>query len=83
MAGELAALKMLDTAARRWSTLEMTGAVLDRARGRFPAEPVRTLDALHLASFAVFRDALGPVTLLSFDERIRANARAMGSETAP
>lgn len=66
-----------------WALMEMTGPALERARVAFPSEPVRTLDAIHLAAAAEFRQALGPLTMLSLDERIRANAPALGLTPAP
>jgi predicted nucleic acid-binding protein len=75
--------RRLAHAARGWALLEMTGAPLERAARRLPAEPVRTLDALHLAAALEFQDALGALTVLSLDERIRTNAAALGIEAAP
>lgn len=80
---ELAALRLLDTAERSWTLLDVTERILDRARLRFPNEPVRTLDALHLATAELFREALGSVTMLSLDERVRSNARGLGFQVAP
>jgi predicted nucleic acid-binding protein len=80
---ELAALRLLDIAEAGWDVHDLSERVLGRARARFPAEPVRTLDALHLATAALFHEVLGRVTLLSFDERIRANAEGLGLEVAP
>ena len=80
---ELAALQLLDTVARSWVTLELTGRVLDRARARFPHEPVRTLDALHLATAMVFHEAHGALTMLSLDQRVRENALSLGLEVVP
>jgi predicted nucleic acid-binding protein len=82
-ADELAALRLLDTAERSWTLLDVTERILDRARVRFPNEPVRTLDALHLATAVSFREALGSVTMVSLDERVRSNARGLGLEVAP
>jgi predicted nucleic acid-binding protein len=82
-ADELAALQLLDMASASWVTLEMTGRVLDRARARFPHEPVRTLDALHLATAAMFHEAHGNLTMVSLDDRIRENAAALGFSVAP
>ena len=47
-AAELAALRLLDEAEASWDVHEMSKRVIARARGSFPAEPVRTLNALHL-----------------------------------
>ena len=80
---DLIARRLLAEASRGWTLLEMSGSVLDRTARRFPAEPVRTLDAFHLASAAVFDEALGGVVVLSLDERIRANAAAMGMKVSP
>ena len=82
-AGELAALRLLDVAQSNWDVHDLSDRVLARARARFPVEPVRTLDALHLATAALFHEALGRVTMLSFDDRIRANAHALGLDLLP
>ena len=80
---ELAALRLLDVAEATWDVHDLSGHVIVRARGAFPAEPIRTLDALHLATALVFQEALGSVVLLSFDDRIRLNASALGLQLAP
>ena len=73
-----AALQLLQDAARQWTVMAMDGPILERAGRAFPVEPVRTLDAIHLAVALAFHDELGDVTLLSHDERIRANATGLG-----
>jgi predicted nucleic acid-binding protein len=83
LAGELAALRLLDVAEASWDVHELSERVLARARASFPAEPIRTLDALHLSTALVFHQALGNVAMLSFDERIRGNAVALGLAVAP
>lgn len=80
---ELLARHLLDDAARGWALLEMTGPVLPRAARRFPAESVRTLDALHLASALAFQEAVGELGLLSLDDRLRANATGLGLAVIP
>jgi predicted nucleic acid-binding protein len=82
-ADELAALQLLDIVSTSWVTLDMTGRVLDRARARFPHEPVRTLDALHLATALMFQEAHGVLTMVSLDDRIRENASRLGLSVAP
>ncbi|MCC7131364.1 MAG: type II toxin-antitoxin system VapC family toxin [Gemmatimonadales bacterium] len=79
----LAALRLLDVAAGNWDVHDLSDQVLARARTRFPVEPVRTLDALHLATVAAFHEALGPLAVLSHDDRVRANAAALGLELVP
>ena len=82
-ADELAALRLLDSAVAGWAVIEMTGRVLARARGRFPKQPLRMLDALHLATAAIFSDELGPLTVVSLDHRVRDNALGLGFDTVP
>jgi hypothetical protein len=66
-----------------WMFLGIEGEVLERARRPFPLEPVRSLDALHLASLLVVRSIFADAEVLSFDERIRGNATALGFQLAP
>lgn len=61
-----------------WMSMAVTEDVLDRSARRFPAEPVRTLDAIHLATALEFTKALPDLALLSFDRRILDNAVALG-----
>jgi hypothetical protein len=53
------------------------------AREELPVEPVRALDAIHLASARLFHADLNDVSILSFDHRIRANAPALGIALIP
>jgi predicted nucleic acid-binding protein len=50
-------------------------------RRPFPAEPIRTLDAIHLATAELLGEAPQLVTIVTRDERVRANARALGYGT--
>jgi hypothetical protein len=77
------AARLLAHATPGWALLEMTGTPVDRAAREFPVEPVRTLDALHLSAALEFHGALGAITMLSLDERIRDNAGALGMEMGP
>jgi predicted nucleic acid-binding protein len=81
-AEEMAALRMLDEAVERWTTLGVFDEVDQGARQEFPQEPVRTLDAVHLATALLFAGALGELRMLSFDDRVRANARLLGMSIA-
>ena len=60
----------------RLAFLEMARPVLERALEPF-AKPVRTLDALHLASMEFLRGQGQPVRLASYDDRLVAAARQM------
>ena len=61
----------------RIAFLEMLPNVLARALEPFPA-PVRTLDALHLASIEFLRARGQSVELASYDDRLIAAARSLG-----
>jgi uncharacterized protein with PIN domain len=80
---ERAALHLLDEAMHSWHVLDLSEDVVTRARGEFPREPVRSLDALHLASALLLFNAAGALTLLSLDERVRANGRTLGMKVMP
>lgn len=60
----------------RIAIVEMQGFVLQRASEPFPS-PVRTLDALHLASMEFLRSHGQAVVLASYDDRMRVAAQAM------
>ena len=68
----------LMTAASHWHVLRIGPEIVERARQPFPGEPIRTLDAIHLASALVARGTLPGLELLSLDERIRRAARPLG-----
>jgi hypothetical protein len=60
----------------RVALLELSAPVLTRALEPFPT-PVRTLDALHLASLDYFRRNGQSIDLASYDRRMVTAARAM------
>jgi predicted nucleic acid-binding protein len=61
----------------RIALTDLIPAVLSRALEPFPT-PVRTLDALHLASMAYLREQGQEIALASFDKGLNAGARALG-----
>ena len=73
----------LTTAAAHWHVLRLGSEVVDRARRPFPGGPIRTLDAIHLASVLVARSALAGLELLSLDDRIRAVGKKLGLTLLP
>jgi predicted nucleic acid-binding protein len=73
----------LTAAAGRWHTLRVAPEIVDRARQPFPGEPIRTLDAIHLASVLTARTAIAGVRLLSLDDRVRKVAKKLGLELVP
>ncbi len=62
---------------QRIAFLELAPPVLARAREPFPL-PVRTLDAMHLASLDFIRGQGQDVRLASYDDRMTAAARRLG-----
>ena len=73
----------LNAAAAHWHVLRLSAEIVDRARHRFPAEPIRTLDALHLASALAARSGVAGVELLSLDDRIRRAGEQLGFRLQP
>ena len=73
----------LKTAAAHWSLLRVAPEIVDRARRRFPREPVRTLDALHLSSAMLASSAVDDFAVLTLDDRIRRNVVELGLQVLP
>lgn len=70
-------------ASAHWYIYAVSDAILDRVCQPFPREPLRTLDAIHLATALIIcRDMTAP-TVLSVDHRVRDNAVALGLGVAP
>lgn len=74
---------VLRAASVRWHVLRIADDVVERSRRPFPSEPVRSLDAIHLASALVARSALPGLRMLSIDDRVRENAKALGFDLVP
>lgn len=73
-----AALLTIRRFARRCHIVSVTEEILAHAGRPFPVEPVRTLDAIHLATAAVLAEAPALVIVVSRDRRVRDNATALG-----
>ena len=73
----------LIAAAAHWQVLRIAAEIADRARQPFPGDPIRTLDAIHLASLLVARSAIVGLRLLSLDERVRQAANGLGVAVEP
>ena len=71
-------LAVFAQAASTWAVLEISEEVARRAEGSFPNEPVRTLDAIHLASALFLRQSFPDLVVLTSDDRVRANATLLG-----
>ena len=70
-------------ASAHWNIYAVTDAVLSRAVEPFPAEPIRTLDAIHLATAALYAAEIGPPMVLSTDAHLRQNAEGIGLAVVP
>jgi hypothetical protein len=75
--------RVLIAAAEHWHLLHLDDEILERSRLPFPGEPVRALDALHLASALLGRMAVSGMALLSLDQRVRASGAALGFDLLP
>ncbi len=60
----------------RVALIELSPPVLSRALEPFPV-PVRTLDALHLASLEFLRERGQAIELATYDDRMAEAARAL------
>jgi len=69
---------LLNRVQASWTRMAVSPDVLARAGRSFPIEPVRTLDAVHLATALEFAATFPDLHVLSFDQRIRSNAEALG-----
>lgn len=74
---------LLNAAATHWHLWRVSSEIVDRARRPFPAEPVRALDAIHLASALAVRSAVPGIELLSLDDRIRQSGKQLGFRLQP
>jgi predicted nucleic acid-binding protein len=71
------------SALAHWNVYAITDAVLSRTLDPFPAEPVRTLDAIHIATAALYAAEITPPTVLSTDNTLRQNAIGVGLAVTP
>ena len=76
-------LAIYATAARHWKVHSITDAVLTRASEPFPVEPIRSLDAIHLATALLYNREAPLAGVLTSDERMRDNADALGLSGPP
>ena len=68
----------------RWAeVVAISESVLQGVGAEFPVEPVRTLDAIHLATVQLLAETLPGLELVSTDERVRENARVLGISVLP
>jgi predicted nucleic acid-binding protein len=73
----------LNEAAAHWHVLRLSADIIHRARRPFPAEPIRTMDALHLACALAARSSVAGVEILTLDDRIRRAGEQLGFRLQP
>lgn len=73
----------LNAVSARWTLFGLDEEIMERARRPFPAEPVRTLDAIHVASALTARRAISDIAMLSLDDRVRDAAGRLGFRLLP
>ncbi|HSC19388.1 MAG TPA: type II toxin-antitoxin system VapC family toxin [Rhizomicrobium sp.] len=66
-----------------WRVLRLLAPVVERAKQRFPYEPIRSLDALHVASALHAKNAAPDLAMLSLDHRVRRVAESVGLALLP
>jgi predicted nucleic acid-binding protein len=75
---ERAAILTLQRFTRRCHIVTVTEAILAHAGRPFPIDPIRTLDAIHLATAQALGEPPALVTIVTRDVRVRDNANALG-----
>jgi PIN domain len=74
---------ILARAVTHWRLMPISREIVNRARQPFPGEPIRSLDAIHLASALLAADALPDFALLSLDRRVRSTGSRLGLRVLP
>jgi predicted nucleic acid-binding protein len=64
--------------ANRCEIVAIGEEVMERVGRAFPVEPIRTLDAIHLATADLIGESPALISIVTRDARIRQNALAMG-----
>lgn len=79
---ERVALRDLQRIGKACVVIAVSDQILDHASRPLPVEPVRTLAAIHLATLESLGETPQLVTVITRDERIARNARALGYAVA-
>lgn len=75
--------RQFQSATNNWTLIRIGPPIIERARQPFPGDPIRTLDALHLATALAAAETAGDLAVLSLDRRVRGAARALGLDVVP
>jgi predicted nucleic acid-binding protein len=71
------AAREVDSVWARCTIWELTPALCELASQVAPQQPLRTLDALHLATWVLARRRLGEVALLTTDDRLERASQSV------
>ena len=74
---------LLARVSEHWALFRVDSEIVVRARQPFPQEPIRTLDAIHLATANVARNLVPEIQLLTLDDRLRICGAQLGFEILP
>jgi predicted nucleic acid-binding protein len=74
---------LLARVSEHWTLFRVDSEIVARARQPFPQEPIRTLDAIHLATAIVARNLVPEIQLLTLDDRLRICGAQLGFEILP
>ena len=74
---------MLARVSEHWTLFRVDSDIVARARQPFPKEPIRTLDAIHLATAIVARNLVPEIRLLTLDNRLRICGAQLGFDILP
>ncbi len=72
----------LENSIKKWNLMDLTSDIQKRVAAPFPVEPVRTQDAIHLASAMEFAKSHSDLKVLTLDKRIILNLQPLGLELA-
>jgi predicted nucleic acid-binding protein len=81
-AGEVTARQTLQSLFAQCVSLPVSQDILERTGRPFPVEPVRSLDAIHLASLEALGMRPEDLVVATRDRRVRENAEALGFTVA-
>ena len=74
---------LLEGISAHWVLVRIGREIVERSRRPFPGEPLRTLDAVHMASAVNARSVVPGLGFLSLDHRVRASAHELGFQVLP
>ena len=75
---ERAAVRALQRFERRCYVTAVSDDVLRRVKRPFPVEPLRTLDAIHIATVESLGEPPQLMSVVTRDQRVRDNVKALG-----